>query len=119
MTSGENTKICTGCDVVDILRFKKSLKRAPLMEEKMFLLEELKNMPPLETLAGMFAAKEAVIKALGLGAGAWKKIEILKNSDGKPSVKIAGFDKEIISCDISISHDGGYAMAMAVFLLNF
>jgi phosphopantetheine--protein transferase-like protein len=72
----------------------------------------------LERLAGIFAAKEAVLKALELKAGSWKKIEVRKTKEGRPEVRLIGLDKNIKSQDISISHDGQYAVAVAIFLVH-
>jgi phosphopantetheine--protein transferase-like protein len=71
-----------------------------------------------DTLAGMFAAKEAVIKALAMKAGEWRKIEIGKNNHGRPEARLADFSRRIVAHDLSISHDGEYAVAAAVFLLE-
>jgi len=73
-------------------------------------------------LAARFAAKEAVMKALGTGAHgvAWREIEVLPNHRGKPLVYLYGRAKaraERISLrglDVSMSHSQEYAVAMVV-----
>ncbi len=111
--------IKTGCDLVEIKRFKKSLERGGgRFLDKIFLSQELATSEKIETLAGIFSVKEAVIKALELKAGDWQKIEIIKDKNGRPEIKMLNLDKHIISQDISISHDGDYAMAVVVFLLK-
>ncbi len=73
-------------------------------------------------LAGRFAAKEAVAKALGCGIGpvSWQEIEIQRGSSGEPRLELKGnaFDlarsMEITSWSISISHSKEYAVAVAV-----
>lgn len=105
-----------GCDIVYIPRFKKILTRTPSMRSRIFLPQEEKG-ASREKLAGIFAAKEAVIKALGLKAGDWLKIEIVKDKNGRPGVKLVNPSKNIISQDLSISHDKNYALAFAVFLI--
>lgn len=107
--------IKTGCDIVEIAKFKRSIKRSL---DTIFSSHELAGTPNMETLAGIFAAKEAVIKALEMKAGDWQKIEIVKNKSGRPEAKLLEADNKILSHDISISHDGGYAMAVAVFLIH-
>lgn len=114
-----NIKIKVGCDLVNIKKFGKSLKRGKIdFLEKIFTASELANSHSAETLAGVFAAKEAVIKALELEVGAWRDVEIVKKESGRPEVRLAKSGIKIISHDISISHDGEYAFAAAVFLIN-
>lgn len=116
-------EIKIGCDIVRIKRFKESVRRGgEIFLNKIFSIRELAGNPLAEKLVGIFAAKEAVIKALGeelqLKAGDWKKIEITKKTNGKPEIKLLKFNREILSCDISISHDGDYAIAVAIFMLK-
>ena len=111
--------IKTGCDLVPITKFKKSAERGGnAFLEKIFSSHELTNCSSPQSMAGLFAAKEAVKKALSLKADDWKKIEVIKDGDGRPRVKLIEIDHPIISSDISISHDGDYAMATATFLLK-
>jgi len=108
-----------GCDLTDIKRFKKSVKNGgPRFLGRIFSRHELSQNSSIQSLAGVFAAKEAVLKALALKAGNWKKIEIVKTQNGRPEVKLSELNKKIISQDISISHDGEYAMAVAIFLIS-
>lgn len=105
-----------GCDLVNIKRFKRSLDRGERsFLSKIFCPQELIGNPSVETLAGIFAAKEAVTKALELKAGHWQKIEISKTAQGRPQIKISGAP-EFLDSDISISHDGEYAIALACFI---
>ncbi len=75
-----------------------------------------------ETLSGIFAAKEAVSKALGTGIGkvAWQDIEILHAPSGEPGVILHGAALEVaqviglVEWAISITHEGGMAAAVAV-----
>ncbi len=75
-----------------------------------------------ETLSGIFAAKEAVSKALGTGIGkvAWQDIEILHAPSGEPSVILHGTALEVaqakglVEWAVSITHEGGMAAAVAV-----
>lgn len=74
-----------------------------------------------ETLSGIFAAKEAVSKALGTGIGkvAWQDIEILHEPSGEPLVHLHGNAllvanlKGLKHWSVSITHDGGMAAAVA------
>ncbi len=74
-------------------------------------------------LAGRFAAKEAVMKALGTGwtAGVtWQGIEILADRSGRPVLKLTGATARkakalgIRRWQLSISHDAGMALAVAI-----
>lgn len=110
-------KLVLGCDLVFLPRFKKSLKSGrEVFLKRVFHLEELENMDPTH-LAGIFAAKEAVMKALGLKPGSWQKIIIKKNASGKPSATLAEEKIKIKTSDLSISHDGNYALAIFVGVL--
>jgi holo-[acyl-carrier protein] synthase len=77
----------------------------------------------IEHLAGRFAAKEAVLKALGTGwAGgiAWTDIEILPDAAGRPVLKLTGRcaeianEKKIVEWHLSISHVTTHATASAI-----
>lgn len=75
-----------------------------------------------EALTGLFAAKEAVSKALGTGIGHihWQDIEILHLPSGQPVVKLHGQAKTVSeqlglhTWSVSISHDRNKVVAMAV-----
>lgn len=104
-------KIKTGCDIVDIKRFSR-LNKVAL--KKIFLRSELRN--KTESLAGIFAAKESCRKVFNdLG---WHDIEIKKEKTGKPKLMLHKHNKDMLSYDLSISHDKGCAIAIAVFLMK-
>lgn len=115
-----------GADLVDIERIRRAGERwNDAFLKKVFTEHELsycngkKN--PYPSLAGRFAAKEAVMKALGFGfpAISFKDIEIT-NSLGPPKAILSGKAKEIAekqnisSILISISHIDTQAFAFAV-----
>ena|SRR3990167_9850308 len=111
-------KIKIGCDLVNIERFKKSLENRNFLE-KIFSPEELRNRYKIESLAGLFAAKEAVFKALDITTDNWLNIQILKQNSGKPYLVLDNIELNFeYSCDISISHDGIYALAFVTFLIR-
>jgi holo-[acyl-carrier protein] synthase len=64
-----------GVDAVDIERFRTSLERTPSMRERLFTQIELDYVAakadPVPSLAARFAAREAVMKTMGLGLGAF------------------------------------------------
>ncbi len=110
-------QIKTGCDLINIEKFKKIIENQDVLK-KIFTSHEIANSSSLESLAGKFAAKEAVIKALQIDPGNWHEIEIIKQENGKPVAKINYYDRNIISHDLSISHDGDYILAFSCFLIN-
>ena len=68
-------------------------------------------------LATTFAAKEAVFKALGTGWLDPQNIEIIRNKNGKPEVRISGSLKKLLKnrkAMISLSYSGNLAVAFAV-----
>jgi phosphopantetheine--protein transferase-like protein len=93
-----------GTDIVKISRIKQ-LDENSL--RKIFHASELKSTKP-ESLAGILAAKESIIKACGKKL-AFLDIEIKKEKSGRPKAVIKG-----IKVKISISHDGEYAIAFAL-----
>ena len=105
-----------GNDVVDIERLRTLLKRSPEMETRLFTRGEsayCRSKPdPIVSLAGTLAAKEAVMKAAGIGSlPAWaRRIEIERSPAGSPRVNSSLPGK----FEVSISHDGGVAVAVAL-----
>lgn len=79
-----------------------------------------------KTVAGLFAAKEAISKIFGTGIGelSWKDIEILHTDNGKPYVFInKKIDSKLIlmncnAIEISISHEEEYSIAFAIGYLQ-
>ena len=113
-----NFEVKVGCDLVQISEFEKRIKNNHSLLKNLFSTFELNNNKSIKSLAGVFAAKEAVVKALQLKPGSWDLIEIIKLDNGKPTINIHNYDKRIISQDISISHDGDYALATSCFLIE-
>jgi holo-[acyl-carrier protein] synthase len=108
-----------GVDVVDVDRFEATLLRTPGLRERLFTTAEATL--PVGSLAGRFAAKEALAKALGAPAGLhWIDAEIVKDADGRPSFVVTGTVKSLADrlgvsvIHLSISHDAGIASAMVV-----
>jgi phosphopantetheine--protein transferase-like protein len=101
-----------GVDLVFVPDFEKRARQGgETFFKKVFLETELKNSETAH-LAGLFAAKEAVLKALDLPAGSWHLIEIRYQENGKPRARV--FGKEIKGSHLSISHAGDYAVAVFV-----
>ncbi len=84
--------------------------------------EQVQARGNFETLSGIFAAKEAVSKALGTGIGkvAWQDIEILHEPSGEPLLYLHNYANELAETkglkqwSVSITHDGGMAAAVAI-----
>ena len=107
-----------GIDAVDIERLRDVMARTKGAEQRLFTPGEQSycrsRVDPVLHFAGTLAVKEAVIKAASLGPlVAWgRRIEVRRNGSGAPRVRIAGLDHGRI--DISISHDGPVAVAVAM-----
>ena len=73
------------------------------------------------SLAGLWAIKEAVLKAAGEGLGIpMRDIEITHDGKGKPSVHLRGKANEILGgalIDVSVTHEGDYAAAVCTALI--
>ncbi len=108
-----------GVDVCDIARFESSLRRTPDLKARLFTPGE-RSLPP-HSLAGRFAAKEALAKALGAPTGlGWQDAEVVREGNGRPtlvlrgSVLAAADGLGVTRTHLSISHDGGVATAFVV-----
>ncbi len=106
-------------DVASIDRVSDALFRQPRLAERLFTEAE-RTLPP-ESLAARFAAKEAVAKALGSPGGMrWRDCEVVMGPDGAPGLVLTGTVADaarargISSWHLSLSHDGGLAIAMVV-----
>ncbi len=90
-----------GLDMVDVPRFAAVLARRPGMAERLFTPAErayasgLANSVP--SLAARFAAKEAVMKALGVGIGAFAfgEVEVERVASGEPRLVLSGQAAEL------------------------
>jgi holo-[acyl-carrier protein] synthase len=108
-----------GIDIVDVSRIE-ALKRRHGIHflRRVFTDWEImyaeRKKRSSETLAGRFAAKEAVFKALGDPKLNWKDVEILNDKEGKPCCVILSPQGKKIDVHISISHVKNYAVANAI-----
>lgn len=112
-----------GCDIVDISRIEQLLNQNRFLEKVYTPYEqEYIRGKTAHTAAGLWAAKEAVSKALGTGFTGFvmKDIEILHNENGQPQVMLCNGAKataeklKIKQIHISISHEDKQAIAFAV-----
>ena len=109
----------TGVDITEVTRLKKAVEKwGKAFLNKVFTDEELANAKTrgslYQHLAGRFAAKEAVFKALGDAGLSWKDVQILNDKEGKPSCKILNSRGKGVSIIVSISHVKNYAVANAI-----
>ena len=108
-----------GIDIVSIKRIESMVARFGDRALFKFLNQnEIDICKKSSTLAGFWAAKEAASKAIGTGIGAhcsFHDIQISKNSFGAPQIKFSNkiIDDFKIKCSsVSITHDGGFAIAV-------
>lgn len=110
-----------GTDIVKIARFEGKAENEKFMA-KIFTASEREYLMDkgVQSMAGLFAAKEAVVKAMGCGfKGFWPKdIEILHDDMGRPVAKLYGTAVSAVHestvFHISISHNETDAIAFAV-----
>lgn len=116
--------IGVGVDTVSLSRFEGKLSDTPRLKDRLFLDAETHTdgaEASVQTLAGRFAAKEAVIKALSGEPGIeWHGIEVGKESTGKPVIWLHGETAKLAlrqgvrKLHVSITHDGDVAVAFVV-----
>ncbi|HHT50654.1 MAG TPA: holo-ACP synthase [Eubacteriaceae bacterium] len=121
----------TGIDIIEIKRIEGLVNKREKFIERFFTPGEKEYLISggkirMESVAGYFAAKEAISKSMGTGFSGfkWQDIEIQKNSQGQPQVLLKGKAEEmakqmgIENIIISISHSSEYAIAQAIALGN-
>ncbi len=115
-----------GTDIIEIARIAKLIKKhRNRFLEKVFTPEEMAYCSSFKDcekhFSGRFAAKEAIVKALGTGLGekiSFKDLSVLNDARGKPYVCCSNLLKERFeepTLEISISHCRTYAVAVAVW----
>jgi holo-[acyl-carrier protein] synthase len=108
-----------GVDLLEIDRLERALERHPRLAERVFTEGERRyaaaRARPGRHLAARFAAKEAVVKALGLSGGfGLREIEVLAGEP--PTVRLSGRAAEVAAgapVEISMTHSREYAAAVA------
>lgn len=114
-----------GTDIIEVSRIKKLCRRKSFLK-RFFTKDEFESALGkshfYHHIAGKFAAKEAVAKALGTGFRFFKfrDIQIVNDKMGKPYVRLSGRAQEILTSQgfsqvlVTISHCREYAVAFAV-----
>lgn len=113
-----------GTDIIEISRIQKAIQKKSFLQ-KIFTQNEIqyfkqKGEHP-ETLAGIFAAKESVAKAIGTGFRGFSPIdiEILHDTSQKPTIHLSDNIKiklQINEIYVSISHCKSYAQAFVILV---
>jgi len=117
-----------GVDIVEIARLEAALRRTPELASRLFTEAERsalgeRRAPAARavSLAGCFAAKEALAKVLGAPAGLrWTDAEVARDPAGRPFLHVRGTvaaaarRQGIGTWHLSLSHDGGLCVAMVV-----
>lgn len=121
-----------GIDIVEIPRLKKAIERwQESFLKRIFTDNEIKYSKArkfsYQHLAARFAAKEAVLKAIGdasIQRIEWRNVEVLNDEFGKPTIHLSGEalkikeQKDISEIIISMSHTHSYAVANAILIKN-
>lgn len=117
-----------GIDVVDLDRFRAVLSRRPRLAERLFTDGERayagRQRDPTRRLAARFAAKEATMKALGVGLGAFafRDVEVVRLDSGAPALRLGGRAKTLADQHgvrdwrVSLTHGDLVAEAVVVAL---
>ena len=115
-----------GVDVVEIERIRRSLESTPTMRERLFTSGELEaladRVDPVPGLAARFAAREATMKSLGLGLGAFgfHDVWVRRLGGGAPELVVEGRALELATAagvgrwHLSLSHVDSVAVAYVV-----
>ncbi|PLS76030.1 MAG: holo-ACP synthase [Actinobacteria bacterium] len=117
-----------GIDAVDIERFRRVLARTPALARRLFTDDErayaARFADSAPRLAGRFAAKEATMKALGVGLGAFgfHDVEVVRDPSGAPSLTVRGAaaalagEQGVTGFRVSITHTDLSAHAVVATL---
>jgi holo-[acyl-carrier protein] synthase len=117
-----------GVDLCEVDRMRAALARTPTLRDRLFTAAEQaycdRRRDPSERYAARFAAKEAVLKAMGLGVGAcrWQDIEVVRADSGAPSLVLHGgahalaVERGIDRWLLTLTHTHTLAEAIAVAL---
>jgi len=117
-----------GTDLVELDRFRRAMARTPRLLDRLFSPDERayaeRRRDPTERYAVRFAAKEAVMKAMGVGLWQFplRDIEVVRADSGEPSVLLHGRaaelarDRGVREWRLTLTHTASVAQAIAVAL---
>lgn len=118
-----------GVDVVDLARFERAATRTPRLLPRLFAESERvvsdgaggSRVLSLRSLAARYAAKEALIKAIGHSDGVfWHDMRVIADERGNPRFETSGaltewlVQNDISTVHVSLSHDAGVAIAYVI-----
>ena len=114
-----------GVDVVDLARFERAATRTPRLLPRLFAESERVagdgRVLSLRSLAARYAAKEALIKAIGHSDGVfWHDMRVIADERGNPHFETSGAlapwlaQHDISALHVSLSHDAGVAIAYVI-----
>lgn len=121
-------KLLVGVDLVEVARMARALERTPSLKRRLFTPEEISycegRAKPEQSYAARFAAREAVLKALGCGFSGvgWQDVSIVVDGAGRPEARLAGKAADIArelgveEVAISLSHTNEVACANAALI---
>lgn len=126
MSSTFGSVVGIGVDAVEIVRFRESLTRTPTLRDRMFTDHEITSLDTrsdsVPSFAARFAAREAVMKAMGVGLGAFDfhDVWVENEESGRPVLQVSGRaealarERGIASWHLSLTHTDGLAIAYVV-----
>ncbi|HLI14949.1 MAG TPA: holo-ACP synthase [Acidimicrobiales bacterium] len=115
-----------GLDAVEVERFRSALERRPELARRLFTAGELAacapRRDPVPGLAARFCAKEAAMKALGVGLGAFgfHDVEVVRTASGRPELAVTGRARERAAAlgarrlTVSLTHTARLASAVVL-----
>jgi holo-[acyl-carrier protein] synthase len=115
-----------GTDLVEVGRFRLAMERTTSLAARLFSPDERQyasaQHDPVKSLAARFAAKEAVMKALGVGLGDFDfhDVEVVRHESGAPLLEVRGrahqlaHERGVTSWQVSLSHTESTAMAVVI-----
>ena len=116
-----------GTDIVEISRIERQLEKSARLAERVLTPDELsifqQHKFPARYLAKRFAAKEAMVKAVGTGIGngvGWQQVAVRNRENGQPYLEYSGYLAEVCSemgvtqCLLSIADEVHYAVATVI-----
>ncbi len=115
-----------GVDACEVERMRQSLERTPTIRTRVFTADECADLAgrvdPVPGFAARFAAREAVMKAMGLGLGAFgfHDVSVRRAESGQPSLVVGGQaarlaeERGITDWFLSLTHTDSVAIAVVV-----